>query len=142
MFPVWISVPMTLVFSVAGWVAFSAFAHELFHLITSRVVGFKIAAYRLWSTPWGGRGFVDVVIPAETGWYCLKRGMMHLSGIVSHLVFVFLTAFALASTEGIVMKTFLLTGLAVNCYLLVMNTVPASSDGRQLMKLLNRSIIQ
>ncbi len=136
--PVLITMPLTLLLSIPGWVYFSAFVHELSHLVTSRVMGFKIKEYRLWSLPWGVRGFVDVVIPGGTSRYVLKRGLMHLSGLISHLIFIVVAAAGLIYSQGMVLKTFWFAGLGVNCYLLVMNLVPEESDGRQFLKMLKR----
>jgi len=133
-----ITMPLTLLVSIPGWVYFSAFVHELSHLVTSRVMGFKIKEYRLWSAPWGVRGFVDVVIPGGASRYFLKRGLMHLSGPVSHLIFIVVAAAGLMYSHGVILKTFWSAGLGVNCYLLIMNTVPAHSDGRQFLNMLKR----
>ena len=129
--PIWISVPFTLVVSIFGWTYFSAFVHELFHLITSFAVGFKISEYRLWSAPWGVRGYVDVIIPRGIRYYYLKRGLMHISGIGSHLILIITISLCLVLYHGAVIMTFLITGLAVNIYLVGMNIFPVNSDGRQ-----------
>ncbi|MBU7007034.1 hypothetical protein [Phosphitispora fastidiosa] len=136
--PVLITMPLTLLVSIPGWMYFSAFVHELSHLVTSRVMGFKIKEYRLWSAPWGVRGFVDVVIPGGTSRYFLKRGLMHLAGPVSHLVIIVVAAVCLIYSQGVILKTFWCAGIVVNCYLMIMNIVPAYSDGRQFLNMLKR----
>ncbi|WP_418790330.1 hypothetical protein [Phosphitispora sp. TUW77] len=137
-----IIVILTLLLSIPGWVCFSAFMHELSHLVISWVVGFKIKEYRLWSVPWGKKGFVDVLIPKGTRGYFLKRGLMHLAGPITHTFLIFVVVLGLIFSRSAALNIFWFTGFAVNSYFLVMNVVPENSDGRHFLDMLKGKSMQ
>ncbi len=114
-----------------SWVLVSAFLHELGHLVAARAAGFRIQEFRLVSGRGGVRGYVDALIPKGTTHYYLKKGFMHLAGVIVHVVLAVGCLLLLRVPAGSTLKLVWLLGLAVNCYLILLNTVPRHSDGRQ-----------
>lgn len=122
--------------SLAGWVFISTFLHEVFHLVISRLAGFKIREFRLISVPGGPKGYVDVLVSMAVSRYYLKRGLMHISGILAHVLMV-IVSFVLwhISVATLYRGVFFIGGIT-NIYFIIMNTCPEESDGRQFMSMM------
>ena len=136
---VWISFLLIWITALAGWIFFSPFVHELFHLATAFICGFRIKAYRLVSIPGGAKGYVDVVIAKGTEHYYLKRGMLHLSGIMAHLSLAVICFLLFRLSREVLLYGVWLEGLMVNAYLVIMNVFPEDSDGRQFWDMVKQN---
>lgn len=136
----WFILPVVWVGSILGWLIFSAFVHELFHLSVSRLVGFKVHGFRLCSVPRGQKGYVDVVIPRGIRNYYLKRGLMHLSGVFSHLFLGGVSLLMFNVPRDIGVKGVWLAGFLVNGYLVIINSVPKGSDGWQFRGMMIKAL--
>lgn len=114
-----------------SWVLVSAFLHELGHLAAARLAGFRVRDYRLVSGRGGVRGYVDVLIHRGARSYYVKKGLMHIAGVVVNVVLAVCCLLLFRLPAGSALKLVWLLGFGVNCYLILLNTVPSHSDGRQ-----------
>ncbi len=122
----------------AGWVFLSPLIHELCHYAAASLAGFKIRGCRFISVPGGAKGFVEVSVSRDTKRYYLKRGIMHLAGVMAHLVLAGAALCLVILFPGTALKGVGLAGLMVNLYLAGMNSFPADSDGRQFWEMVKK----
>ncbi|KNZ71050.1 hypothetical protein Tfer_0124 [Thermincola ferriacetica] len=113
----------------------STFLHELSHYVAARLAGFKIVGYQLWTIPFKRRGYVDVFISRHTKKLMLKKGFMHGSGLMVHLIILIIALFAAYHSSVSWGRAGWLTGAFVNAYLFLLNLIPEESDGRKLIAL-------
>jgi len=125
--------------ALAAWIFLSLFIHELYHLATAFVCGLTVERYRLITIPGRGKGYVDVLIPKGTKYYLLKRGIVHLSGIIAHLSLALVSLLMFILSGEVVLSGIWLEGLIVNAYLMIMNIFPEDSDGRQFWEMLKQN---
>ncbi|MHB9096163.1 MAG: hypothetical protein ACYC21_15985 [Eubacteriales bacterium] len=135
---VWSGMLLTWVFALAGWVFVSTFIHELFHLLSARLNGLGIKDYRLFSIPGGVKGYVDVIIAGGTANYSIKKGLLHLSGIIAHLFLVGILTVMWHLSWGTLFKGVLLIGIVINFYFIMVNVFPEDSDGRQFWHMVKK----
>ncbi len=121
-----------------GWVFVSPFVHELCHFAAAALAGFKVRGCRFISVPGGAKGYVEVAVVKGTKRYYLKRGIMHLAGVMAHLVLAGAAFFLFVLARETAFKGVWLAGFVVNLYLLVMNSLPADSDGRQFWEMIGK----
>ena len=125
--------------ALAAWIFLSLFIHELYHLATAFVCGLTVERYRLLTIPGRGKGYVDVLIPKGTKYYLLKRGIVHLSGIIAHLSLALVSLLMFILSGEVVLSGIWLEGLIFNAYLMIMNIFPEDSDGRQFWDMIKKA---
>ncbi|PKM46758.1 MAG: hypothetical protein CVV03_05080 [Firmicutes bacterium HGW-Firmicutes-8] len=125
--------------ALAAWIFISLFVHELFHLWSAFICRLEVKRYRLITIPGRGKGYVDVLIPKGTKYYLLKRGLVHLSGIIAHLSLVLVSLLMFMLSGEVVLSGIWLEGLIVNTYLMIMNMFPEDSDGRQFWDMIKKA---
>lgn len=135
----WVAFPVIWVIVLMAWAFLSLFLHELFHLGAAVVCKLEVTRFRLLTIPGRGKGYVDVLIPKGTKYYLLKRGLVHLSGIIAHIKLALISFLLFSCVQGIIFRGIYLEGIVVNAYLVIINIFPEDSDGRKFWEMLKKA---
>jgi len=125
--------------ALAAWIFLSLFIHELYHLAAAFICGLTVERYRLITIPGRGKGYVDVLIPKGTKYYLLKRGLVHLSGIMAHIFLAVICFLLFRFSLEVVLRGIWLEGVVVNTYLVFINIFLEDSDGRKFWDMIKQN---